>query len=194
MTDPRLAALDDTTLVTRVADGDARAFEALYDRYRAPAFGLALRLTGRAGIAEEVTQDAFLNLWRRASRYDPSRGSLGTWLLTFVRHRAIDALRSGARRERNVDLGSVAEHLEAPQRTDDQVARHEDSCTARRLMGELPSAQREVIELAYFGGLTQGEIAAEVGVPLGTVKGRSRLALEKLRRSVTTDSALVASA
>ena len=181
----RLTHLDDAALVARVADGDVRAFEALYDSYRSQAFGLALRLTRRPGTAEEVTQDAFLTLWRKAGQFDAERGSLSTWLMTFVRHRASDALRSGARRERSVELEAAADRLEAPARTHEEVARREESLAARRLVKELPSDQREVIELAYFGGLSQGEIAAEVGIPLGTVKGRSRLALEKLRRSIT---------
>ena len=193
MTTALLSRLDDTALLAHVADGDVAAFEALYDRYRAQAFGLAVRMTRRPGVAEEVTQDAFLTLWRKASHYDPARGSLATWLLTFVRHRAIDSLRSSARREHDVELESAADRLEAPERTHEEVTRRERSQTARRLVDDLPSDQREVIELAYFGGLTQGEIATEVGVPLGTVKGRSRLALEKLRRSVTADSALAAS-
>lgn len=193
MNESRLADIDDATLLARVADGDVPAFEALYDRYRGRAFGLALRLTHHPAAAEEVTQDAFLSLWRKARQYDSARGSLGAWLLTFVRHRAIDTLRSGARRERNVDLDGVIERIEAPEHTHDQVALLEESQTARRLVKELPSDQREVIELAYFRGLTQGEIAAEVGVPLGTVKGRSRLALEKLRRALTVDGALPAS-
>ena len=193
MTRTGLTDLDDGALVARVAEGDVRAFEALYDRYRARAFGLAVRLTGRRGTAEEVTQDAFLNLWRKASHYDPRRGSVGAWLLTFVRHRAIDSLRSSGRRERNVELESAAERLEARDRTDDVVEGREEARHARRLVKELPADQREVIELAYFGGMTQGEIAAKVGIPLGTVKGRSRLALEKLRRSVASESPLAAS-
>ena len=193
MASAQLTDVDDGALVARVAEGDVRAFETLYDRYRAQAFGLAVRLTGRRGTAEEVTQDAFLTLWRKASHYDPRRGNVGPWLLTFVRHRAIDSLRSGARRERTVELESAAEHLEAPDRTDDVVSAREQSRDAQRLVKELPAEQREVIELAYFGGMTQGEIAAKVGIPIGTVKGRSRLALEKLRRSVTTESSLAAS-
>ncbi len=177
-------------MVVLVAKGQVPAFEALYDRHRARAFGLAMKITRRPAIAEEVTQDAFLNLWRKASQYDPARGTLGSWLLTFVRHRAIDALRSGARRERNVGLDGPAEYLEAPEHTHAEVAHREDSRTAHRLVEELPDDQREVIELAYFAGMTQGQIAARVGIPLGTVKGRSRLALEKLRRSVATESLL----
>jgi RNA polymerase sigma-70 factor (ECF subfamily) len=185
------AEADDATLLARVADGDARAFETLYDRYRARAFGLALRLTAHRGTAEEVTQDVFLKLWHGAANYDPARGSLSSWLLTFVRHRAIDMLRSGRRHERNVDLDGAL-GLEAAERTDEQVEDREESRNARKMMQTLPAEQREVIELAYFAGLSQGEIATQVGIPLGTVKGRSRLALEKLRRSVDSDRAMIA--
>ena len=185
-------AADDTALMARVAEGDTRAFEAVYDRYRAPAFGLAVRLTGRSGNAEEVTQDAFLNLWRKAGQYDPSRGTLAAWLLTFVRHRAIDSLRSSARHGASVELETAADRLEAPECTEDRVVARDDWRNARKLVSELPGDQREVIELAYFAGLTQGEIAARVGIPLGTVKGRSRLALDKLRRSLASEPVLAA--
>lgn len=191
MTSSQLAALHDSDLMIRVANGDARAFEAIYDRHRAQAFGLAVRVTGRRSTAEEVTQDAFLSLWRCARDYQPGRASLKTWLLTLVRNRGIDSLRSQSRHEGTVDLDSpVAGHLEAAERTPEQVTQMEESRHARLLLGELPAAQREVIELAYFGGLSQVEIAGKVGVPLGTVKGRARLALEKLRESVETEPLL----
>ena len=180
----------DAALVARVAAGDPRAFETLYDRYRTQAFGLALRLTRRPGVAEEVTQDVFVSLWRKAAGYDPARGSLATWLLTAVRNRAIDALRSGARREQAVDIDSLVEGLQSDERVEERVAAHEQSRAARQLLSELPVEQREVIELAYFGGLSPGEIATRVNVPLGTVKGRSRLALARLRRAVTAESPL----
>lgn len=191
MTSSQLAALHDSELMLRVANGDARAFEAIYDRHRAQAFGLAVRVTGRRSTAEEVTQDAFLSLWRSARDYQPGRASLKTWLLTLVRNRGIDSLRSQVRHEGTVDLDSpVAGHLEAAERTAEQVTQMEESRHARLLLGDLPAAQREVIELAYFGGLSQVEIAGKVGIPLGTVKGRARLALEKLRQSVETESLL----
>jgi len=186
MTSAQLHRLHDSELMTRVASGDVRAFEAIYDRHRRHAFGMAVRVTGRRSTAEEVTQDAFLSLGRGADAYLPSRGSLRTWLLTLVRNRAIDSLRSGARHDRIVELdANVKEGLAATERTEDEVARREESRDAQQLLGGLPAEQREVIELAYFIGLTQAEIATKVGVPLGTVKGRSRLALEKLRHSVT---------
>lgn len=191
MTSSRLAALPDSELMIRVANGDARAFEAIYDRHRAQAFGLAVRVTGRRSTAEEVTQDAFLSLWRSARDFQPERASLKTWLLTLVRNRGIDSLRSQVRHENTVDLDSpVAGHLEAAERTAEQVTQMEESRHARLLLGDLPAAQREVIELAYFGGLTQVEIAGKVGIPVGTVKGRARLGLEKLRQSAETESLL----
>ena len=191
MTSSGLAALHDSELMIRVANGDARAFEAIYDRHRAQAFGLAVRVTGRRSTAEEVTQDAFLSLWRSARDFQPGRASLKTWLLTLVRNRGIDSLRSQVRHENTVDIDSpVAGHLEAAERTAEQVTQMEESRHARLLLGDLPAAQREVIELAYFGGLSQVEIAGEVGIPLGTVKGRARLGLEKLRQSVETESLL----
>lgn len=188
MTSAQLHSLHDSELMMRVANGDVRAFEAIYDRHRGQAFGLAVRITGRWTAAEEVTQDAFLSLWRGACAYEPSRASLRTWLLTLVRNRGIDSLRSEARHGRTVQLDNpAAKCLEAPERTEEQVAHREESRHARRRLGQLPAEQREVIELAYFSGLTQAEIAAKVGIPLGTVKGRSRLAIEKLRQSTATD-------
>lgn len=191
MTSPRLAKLHDSELIIRVANGDVRAFETIYDRHRGQAFGLAVRVTGRWSTAEEVTQDAFLSLWRGARNYEPSRASLKTWLLTLVRNRGIDSLRSRGRHDHTVELDNpAAEHLEAAERTEEQVTHREESRHARLLLGDLPAEQREVIELAYFSGLSQAEIAARVGVPLGTVKGRARLALEKLRQSVATEPLL----
>jgi RNA polymerase sigma-70 factor (ECF subfamily) len=167
--------------MSRVAEGDPEAFEAIYDRHHADAFRVAMRITRRRGTAEEVTQDAFLCLWRTAGRYDPDLGSLRGWLLTIVHNRSVDGLRSGARHERRVALeGAVTDHLEAPSRADEAVVEIDEARRARRLLDALPDPQREAIELAYFGGLTHVEIAKRAGVPLGTVKGRMRLGLEKL--------------
>jgi RNA polymerase sigma-70 factor (ECF subfamily) len=185
MTSTQLRSLDDRDLVRRVVEGDARAFEVIYDRYCNQAFTLAMHVTGRWGTAEEATQDAFLVLWRAAHKYDPSRGTVKAWLLTVVRNRGIDLLRSGARHAGNVEFDQIlAERLEAPQRTDQQVGDREDRCQARAMLSSLPHEQRVVIELAFFQGLTHPEIADKVGVPLGTVKGRQRLALAKLRRTL----------
>jgi len=168
----------------RVAEGDSRAFEAIYDRHHRQAYALARRITGGDGGAEEVTQDAFLALWRGASKFDPERASLSTWFLALVRHRGIDWLRRGAARPRLRGLAEgAAERIEAPERTEEQVMAIQEHDRALRLVAELPPEQREVIRLTYLAGYTQTEIAARVGVPLGTVKGRARLGLSKLRHS-----------
>jgi RNA polymerase sigma-70 factor, ECF subfamily len=186
-----ISTLEDRDLVVRVVDGDVRAFEAIYDRYSAQVFGLAMHVTGRQSAAEEATQDAFLSLWRIADRYDIDRGTLKAWLLSIVRNRSIDWLRREARhdREREIDdarVGRLVGCLEAAERTEEQAATHEESRHARELLIALPTAQRQVIELAYFEGLTQSEIAAKVGIPLGTVKGRQRLALTKMHQTLTS--------
>ncbi len=174
----------------RVAGGDSRAFEAIYDRYHRQAYSLARRITGRETGAEEATQEAFLSLWRGASKFDPEHASLGTWLLSLVRHRSIDWLRRGAARPRLQGLtDGAAERIEAPERTDEQVMANQEYDRALRLVAELPPEQREVIHLAYLAGYSQTEIAARVGVPVGTVKGRTRLGLRKLRHSVERESA-----
>lgn len=173
--------------MVRVVAGDLRAFEAIYDRYSVQVFALAMRVTGRRRAAEEATQDAFLNLWRNADSYDADRGPLGTWLLSMVRNRSIDWLRREARHGRDVELDEVLEgRLEAPERTDEDVLAREESRCCRRLLASLESEQREVIELAYFKGLTQTEIAAQIGIPLGTVKSRQRLGLTRMHQLLTT--------
>lgn len=188
------AETDDAALVRRVADGDVGAFETIYERYRSQAFGLALTLTRRRQAAEEVTQDAFMSLWRGAHSYDPSRASLATWLLSVVRYRAVDSLRRSARHERSSRIDDLlVDRLESGERLDERAVDRERARHARALVGGLPPEQRQVIELAYYGGLSQSEIAARVGVPIGTVKGRSRLALEKLRQAISGDSPLVSS-
>ena len=174
---------EDGELVDRIVTGDIHAFEAIYDRHSAQVFSLAMRITGRRRAAEEATQDAFLTLWRSAARYDTGRGTLRTWLLSIVRNRSIDWLRRERRHDRNLEIDdAIAGGLEAPERTDEQAASLEEAREARQLLLHLPSEQRQVIELAYFNGLTHTEIAAKVGIPLGTVKGRQRLALTRLHR------------
>ena len=181
------ATLQDRALVVRVIDGDVQAFEAIYDRYSTQVFGLAMRVTGRQSAAEEATQDAFLSLWRTAERYDTDRGTLRTWLLSMVRNRSIDWLRREARHDREHEIDdALVGRLEAADRTEEQATTHEESRQTRQLLTILPTEQRQVIELAYFKGLTQTEIAAKVGIPLGTVKGRQRLALTKMRQQLTS--------
>lgn len=191
MTNPaQLNGLRDDELIARVAAFDEAAFEVLYDRHRCRAFGLALRVTGTRTAAEEVTQEAFLSLWRGARRFDPARGTLAAWLMTAVRHRAIDAVRKGAVRGPTLEWRDVIPEREGRDATHELIVAAEESRRARTLLDRLPADQREVVELAYFGGLAQTEIAQRVGVPVGTVKGRSRLALEKLRDAVAADGVL----
>jgi RNA polymerase sigma factor (sigma-70 family) len=182
--DVPIKALDDDDLVLRTANGDVRAFEALYVRHRVQVLRVAMRVTGRPRAAEEVMQDAFLGLWRHAHIYDPGRGTLKAWLMTAARNRSIDWLRRESRHDRDLEIDdTVIEWLEAGDCTEDEIARREQSREAHKLLAVLPAEQRQVIELAYFGQLTQTEIATSVGIPLGTVKGRQRLALTKMHRS-----------
>jgi RNA polymerase sigma-70 factor (ECF subfamily) len=185
MSSAQINRLDDGDLMARVIDGDVRAFEAIYDRYCSQVLTLAMRVTSRRATAEEATQDAFLTLWRGPQHFDPSRGTLKTWLLTIVRNRSIDLLRSGARHTGHVEFDQIlAERLEAAAPADQHVDDHaEQYREARDMLASLPREQLQVIELAFFEGLTHPQIAAQVGIPLGTVKGRQRLALTKLRRA-----------
>jgi RNA polymerase sigma-70 factor, ECF subfamily len=179
----------DEELMSRVAAGDVRAFETLYDRHSRQAFALAKRITERTADAEEATQDAFMSLWRSAATFDGERASLRTWLLMIVRNRSIDRLRAGAHALHD-QVAEHADRLEAAERTEEQVMAMQDYVEARRLVAGLPPEQREIIDLAYIAGFTQNEIAARVGIPIGTVKGRARLGLNKLRRAATSTSLL----
>jgi RNA polymerase sigma-70 factor (ECF subfamily) len=169
----------------QVAAGEIGGLETLYDRYHAMAYALALRITTETGLAEDVVQDSFLGLWRNAGRYAEAKGSVRGWLLAIVRHRAIDAVR---RRRNGVAIGEEADEIiPAALTLPDiwpEVAGHLEAAQVRLAMVHLPEAQRRVIELAYFDGLTQTEIAARAGIPLGTVKSRMRLGLVALRREL----------
>ncbi len=172
----------DEDLMHLVARAEPGAFEVLYERHSGAAFSLAYRMVGTRNAAEDVVQEAFLNLWRSGARYDRARGSVRTWVLGIVHHRAIDALRRATvhDKRRTGDEG-IAERLEAPERTEHQAAMSEESEVVRAAMETLPAEQSQVVELAYFGGFSHSEIADILGTPIGTVKGRMRLALEKLR-------------
>lgn len=190
ITEPRRATQTDQELIVRVAAGDAGAFEAIYGRHHRPALALARRIVGRSGAAEEATQDAFLSLWRAAGRFDPDRASVRGWLLTIVRNRSVDALRTGARHAQHEPLPQdAADRIAGPCRTDEDVLAAQQCTDVRRLVAELSPEQREVIGLAYVAGYTQSEIATRVGIPLGTVKGRTRLALLKLHEAATRNDA-----
>jgi RNA polymerase sigma-70 factor (ECF subfamily) len=177
-----LRSLADEDVMQLVRRGDARAFELIYERHSAAAFSLAYRMMGTRAGAEDVTQDAFLSLWRSGARYDRTRGSVRTWVLGIVHHRAIDALRRATvhDRRRASDEG-IEERFEARDRTDIEAARREEAGTVRGALSSLPADQSQVIELAYFGGFTHTEIADMLDAPVGTVKGRMRLGLKKMR-------------
>ena len=165
-----------------VQRNDARAFEVVYERHSGAAFSLAYRMVGRGNVAEDVVQEAFLSLWRSGARYERTRGSVRTWVLGIVHHRAIDQLRrASVHDKRRASDEGIEERFEARERTDAEVARRDEAATIRSAMDALPAEQSHVIELAYFGGFTHTEIAEMLGAPVGTVKGRMRLGLEKLR-------------
>jgi RNA polymerase sigma-70 factor (ECF subfamily) len=179
---PELSSLADEDLMQLVRRADPDAFAVVYERHSGSAYALAYRMTGTRGAAEDVTQEAFISVWRSGARFDRNRGSVRTWVLGIVHHRAIDALRRGKVRDRpRVDDENAAEKLEAPENTELEVARRDEAATVRRAMEVLPSEQVQVIELAYFGGFTHTEIADMLDTPVGTVKGRMRLGLKKLR-------------
>jgi RNA polymerase sigma-70 factor (ECF subfamily) len=178
-------ALADEDLIPFMARGDARAFEALYERHAGAAYSLAYRMVGSRASAEDVTQEAFMNLWRSGAHYDRSRGSVRTWVLGIVHHRAIDALRRATvHSKRRSDDETAAERLEAPDRVEEDVARRDEAAAVRKAIETLPSDQVKVIELAYFGGFTHVEIAEMLEAPVGTVKGRMRLGLKKMREAL----------
>ncbi|MFL5894246.1 MAG: RNA polymerase sigma factor [Thermoleophilaceae bacterium] len=165
-----------------VQRGDARAFEAVYDRHGAAAFSLAYRIAGNRAAAEDIVQEAFLSVWRSAVRYQPERGNLRSWLLSVVHNRAIDSLRRSVGHDRRrADAEGIEERAAARELTDAEAFRREEAKTVRSALETLPADQLRVVELAYFGGFTHSQIADMLGMPLGTVKGRMRLALDKMR-------------
>jgi len=181
-----VTTLDDTELVAKVADGDERAFLAIYDRYASRVHALALRILGEPMLAEEATQDTFLKLWSRARQYLAERGSLLVWLLTIARRTALDRLRLEGRRP-------TLSNSEDPDTKWQSIA-NEDSLSSEArwrsmyfAVQSLPEEQRQVIELAYYQGMSQSEIAEVLGWPLGTVKSRLRAAMESLRQEWLKD-------
>jgi RNA polymerase sigma-70 factor (ECF subfamily) len=174
----------DRRILAELGEGRLEALETLYDRYRSMAFAIALRITADPSLAEDVVQDAFLGAWRHADRYVQSRGSVKTWLLSIVHHRAIDAVR---RRRPAVTLPDpelpAPPELVAPD-VWPEVAGRLDAVDVRAALLTLSAVQREAVELAYFGGLSQTEIAELTGSPLGTVKSRMRLGLLALRAAL----------
>ena len=185
---PTLAHIDeihrlaDEELMQLVAEGDMLAFETVYDRHGAAAFSLAYRIVGNRTAAEDVVQEALLSIWRSRLRYQPDRGSVRSWILGIVHNRAIDGLRRNTVHERRrASAEGIEEIHEAPERTEVEVARRDEARSVREAIDTLPDNQGQVIQLAYFGGFTHTQIAEMLEMPIGTVKGRMRLGLEKLR-------------
>jgi RNA polymerase sigma-70 factor (ECF subfamily) len=171
--------------MARVQDGDAPAFEVIFDRHADAAFSLAYRMCGRRAAAEDVVQEAFMSLWRSGARYDRTRGSVRSWVLGVVHNRAIDLFRrDSVRTGKDVSDEGAVERMAAPDSTEGEAHRREDASEVRGALQDLPDDQRQVIELAYFGGFTHSEIAAQLKLPAGTVKGRMRLGLTKLKLSL----------
>jgi RNA polymerase sigma-70 factor (ECF subfamily) len=182
------ATRPDADLVARIADRDETALAALYDRFAGTLLAIGTRILGNAGDAEDVVQEVFLQVWRQAGRYDPARSSVAGWLSLIARSRAIDRLRNRKVGERTA-LDAHAEHPrgDASQEGAANVLFAERRRRIVDALGALPVEQREVIELAFFQGLTQNEIAARTLTPLGTVKTRTLLALKKLRTALQDD-------
>ncbi|HST69552.1 MAG TPA: sigma-70 family RNA polymerase sigma factor [Solirubrobacterales bacterium] len=175
--------LADEELMPLVGNRDPEAFEVLYDRHGGAAYSLAYRIVGDRAAAEEVTQEAFISVWRSGARFDAARGSVRSWLLSVVRNRAIDFLRSRAGKAPKLDFDddSVLDQRPAEEKTEEEALRRETAAEVRGALGKLPGEQSKVIELAYFGGFSHSEISRILGLPMGTVKGRMRLGLEKIR-------------
>ena len=177
-----LRQLGDEELMLLVAQGRAEAFEMIYERHGTAAFSLAYRMCGNRSAAEDIVQEAFLSMWRSGSRYDRMRGSVRTWTLGIVHNRAIDSLRRSVvhDRRRASDEG-LEERFEAHESTEVEVARRDEARSIRTILDGLPAA--------YFGGFTHTEIADMLDTPVGTVKGRMRLGLEKMRGVLTAQGA-----
>jgi RNA polymerase sigma-70 factor (ECF subfamily) len=178
-------ALSDEQLMNAVGTGDSAAFETLYDRYVRQCYGLALRIVGNMQLAEEVVQEIFLKVWSRPAAYSSEKGKLASWLLSLVHHRCIDELRRRSRTETSLDNEDGGSILDTAADSDpdpgEQVWMREESAVVRAALSQIAPNQREVIELAYFGGLTQSQIAERLQQPLGTVKTRVRAGLQTLR-------------
>jgi len=173
---------DDAVLLQRVAAGDSDALLSLHQRYVNLVYSMALRILGDSHLAEEVTQDVFLKLWQKGERYDPRRGSFSTWLLSVTRFAAIDRLRREGRRPATALQTGEQDATLAQDRTRRATwEAWEEGRHLRLLLEQLPREQRELIELAYFGGMTHRDLAEYLNLPLGTVKSRLRLGLQKLR-------------
>jgi len=181
-----LQRLADEDLMPQIAAKDPLAFEVFYDRHGGAAYSLAYRIVGDRQAAEDVTQEALISIWRSGARYDRARGSVRTWTLGIVRNRAIDALRRDASRPQRLsfDPEQLLERRPAEELTDSEALRRETARQVRGAVSGLPEEQSRVIQLAFFGGFSHSEIAQMLNEPLGTVKGRMRLGMEKIRAAL----------
>jgi RNA polymerase sigma-70 factor, ECF subfamily len=173
----------DSALIERMRTGDEAALSTLYDRYSAMLFAMLMRILRDQQAAEEVLQDLFLQLWRNAAQFDPARGSLPAWMMVIARNRAISRLRG--RRDREVmeeEEGDYANTFASSQNIEDEAVRAQLARNISAALGQLPVEQRQAVELAYFEGMTQSEIASQTGIPLGTIKTRVRTAMQTLRQ------------
>ncbi len=173
--------LADEDLISLVEASDADAFATLYDRHSRAAFSLAYRMMGDRTAAEDLAQDAFLKVWRGAGSYRAERGSVRTWILSIVHNRGIDQLRSHASRRRTQDRIEATAPRSQPSEAFAETLRNSQRDQVREALSSLPPEQLKILELAYFSGYTHVEIAELLSLPLGTVKGRMRLGLKKLR-------------
>ena len=182
--------LEDQELLVRIAAGEKDALEAIYERYSMAVYSLARYMLRSEAVAEEATQDVFLNIWLKANSYNSSRGQPKTWIMSVAHNKIVDVIRYRRRAEAVADPKEYETLDLLPSEqvgTDEAVVRNLEAERVRLALGRLPAAQQEVVTLAYFGGLSQSEIAARLGQPLGTVKTRARLALQKLREELRQD-------
>ena len=180
-------AAGDAEVLRRIRDGDRTAIDDLYERFRRPAFALARRILGDDSLAEDVLQEVFLSVWRDPSAFDKARGSVASWFLAVVHHKAVDAVRREESQRRRQALAQEELVLEAPVSTrdvDEEAWTRVVADQVRTAMGVLSSAQREALTLAYYGGYTQREVAALTGAPLGTVKTRMLTGMRRLKQEL----------
>ena len=173
----------DAQLLARTAAGDEPAFATLYDRFAPGLFSMIVKMTRDEKEAEDVLQEGFSHIWRRAATYDPARSSPFTWAVMILRHKAIDRLRVRQRLERTLEKATVefAHFPEADEVSAGEAGRHDDGAQVRAALAQIPEEQRRAVELAFFGGLTHEQIAEQLATPLGTIKARIRRGLLRLR-------------